>query len=101
MTLGRSYYLDSILRGIIKMNTNRLQHNGEIPRYLKMMFLHGAAPASNEQAKPEFATHMLVGIVLVLCALAIPAQAGDTLQVALRWCVVGNDANGNKHWDPG
>src|SRR5437868_9618532 len=82
------------------MTTNRLLQHDAVSRRPNFTMPRGAT-ADREYATPRFATYLPVGIVLLVCTLAIPAQAGDTLPVALRWCVVGNDVNGNKHWDPG
>jgi len=46
--------------------------------------------------------YILVAVLLLLCiAAAPPAEAGDTISVPVRWCVIGNDINHNGTFDPG
>ena len=46
-------------------------------------------------------TRLFGALLLILAAMSRPAPAADVLSVPIRWCVIGDDANGNGRADAG
>src|SRR5438093_5828739 len=83
------------------MNLNRSQQHRIILQETTIGVLHDPAALWRPISRLQYRVYQLLVCVFLLCGVALPVQAGNLIQVPIRWCVIGNDANGNGHWDPG